>query len=168
MKFRIFDIIRLNKQITRLKGHIKSLEKTISDQDKSYSDKIDAKNGVHEDLIKRQAFEFDKQKKLYTDEMNNIREQERDQFQSIIGEKNNEIVRVRELIRSKQKVFDSIKNREHDIDILVEEVYSLFSRGEEYFTKGLQCFKNAKQLVDNNKYLHTKPDLKLMLDVSEN
>lgn len=158
MKF--FDFIKLQNKIRSLKKKNKKLVKEFDEQLKNRDSEIEMFHA-------RYQFQLKKQAEQYKTELNTIREQERSTYQSIIDEKNDEILRIREDMHKKRRLFDSLKEQEVKILELTDSVVLDVKVGLDHISKGYAYFGAARDKVKTSNLLNRKDDNKLLFKLSE-
>lgn len=129
----------------------------IAEEKKKFQIELDKK-----DLKAKELNEF------YTQEIENIRNQEKNKYKIILEERNTEIKRLMNKISENKELYNSIKDIGEQLDDTIRVVMSGIQSGEEFIARGVQSFGKIASEVEGFKKRLDKSDTKIIEILQDN
>jgi len=114
-------------------------------------------------LIKRYEQRLLAKEKHWQQENSCIRDQERMKYEPIINEREKEIQRLRKIINDQKAFFESVQDREYQLEETTKNAVQKFERGLVRIQQGISEMAGAQDAIENYNRKQIKIDAKLQI-----
>ncbi len=115
-------------------------------------------------ILARRYFrkELDTVMRMHSEELAKIRQQERNRYEPIIYERDNEILRLNQEIYNRRKEFKIINDHGENVITITKEISEKMIRGRDLITKGIAMFESAMNIAEQGEREIRKKTIKML------